>query len=605
MCDPTSDAPHPDVRRIHRAAEGSDPDIAERVRALTDILDEYAPTLAANDQARRNIGNATNPSIWSCLRALWRATADAHADPDQDDAPRLIRLSVSLARFTRNLVAASPTNQQRAFAYEKEIRSLIYHYTSFNATQDANTFPATRMLSQTLSNIVTGNDELAQALWTAYLNLPEEQLVLTRLFASPDPRTVSSAFVLVLNCVHDNARRAEQLVNSPRGPRICITMLDRIATLFEADETSEEGRAFDIGCEIFGRVIEEGLAAELFTRLAVEGEVITPHQTTLLKLIDSHLHGSQHAHAIALSGRQVTDGRSPLFDVLTRAFFALSTHVQDAIQRAIGPGRVPPAQVEGGSYPPPGSGHGSDSSEPPPLQNLDLLLPKVCEALVLVSQCLTTVALRAEEAAGQQPGGSVSPLEEAGAQATPKELLVAATNESGQGLVESLIETLRLIDAFVPRITYGKVVKRPAPPDGIEALGRSEEAPSDANSSTSTNMGTGRGATIGGADSSGSLLTEDARAAQGFAHVKRDLVRLLGILASDNRTVQDRARLCGGIPVVMNLCVVDDYNPYLREHAIFALRNLLHKNAENQAVVDAIKPVGKWDEEKVLRDIRS
>ena len=87
----------------------------------------------------------------------------------------------------------------------------------------------------------------------------------------------------------------------------------------------------------------------------------------------------------------------------------------------------------------------------------------------------------------------------------------------------------------------------------------------------------------------------------------------------------------------MNLCVVDDFNPCeccaacdiaveavanarlcacgvgvrlrgrgradMREHAIFALRNLLKGNAENQAVVQAIQPVGRWDEDKVLRDI--
>ncbi|KAJ2987362.1 hypothetical protein NUW54_g9445 [Trametes sanguinea] len=41
-------------------------------------------------------------------------------------------------------------------------------------------------------------------------------------------------------------------------------------------------------------------------------------------------------------------------------------------------------------------------------------------------------------------------------------MLVAATGPSGQGLVEGLI-----VDAFVPRITYGKLVKRPdAPPPG-------------------------------------------------------------------------------------------------------------------------------------------
>ena len=42
----------------------------------------------------------------------------------------------------------------------------------------------------------------------------------------------------------------------------------------------------------------------------------------------------------------------------------------------------------------------------------------------------------------------------------------------------------------------------------------------------------------------------------------------------------------------------------LREHAIFALRNLLDRNLENQAVVDAVKPVGRWDENKVLQELR-
>jgi Spinocerebellar ataxia type 10 protein domain len=47
----------------------------------------------------------------------------------------------------------------------------------------------------------------------------------------------------------------------------------------------------------------------------------------------------------------------------------------------------------------------------------------------------------------------------------------------------------------------------------------------------------------------------------GFAYLKRDLVRLLGILCWRKKYVQDRIRLCGGIPVVMNLCVVDERNP--------------------------------------------
>ena len=47
----------------------------------------------------------------------------------------------------------------------------------------------------------------------------------------------------------------------------------------------------------------------------------------------------------------------------------------------------------------------------------------------------------------------------------------------------------------------------------------------------------------------------------GFSYVKRDLVRLLGALCAGENVVQDRVRACGGIPVVMNLCVVDERNP--------------------------------------------
>ncbi|KAI0658023.1 spinocerebellar ataxia type 10 protein domain-containing protein [Cubamyces menziesii] len=598
MTDPRMHDTSADVRKLYDAAQTFDPDVAEHVQALTDILDEYASILAKSDGARRQLGDSPDPPLWLTLRRLWDITSEAHADPDQDDIPRLINLSISLARFTRNLVAAAPFNQERAFDNERAIRRLIYHYTSFNATQDPATFAATRMLSQALSNIVTGNDTLTQTLWTTYLNLPEEQLVLPRLFASPDARTVSSAFVLVLNCIHDSVHRAELLTTSPRGPRICLTMLDRMASLFEAEESTEEGRAFDIGYEVFKRVIGAGLVAGLYIRLAVHQEVITPHQTTLLKLIDSYLHGSQRAHELALSRRPGAD-RSSLFDVLTETFLALSSYTQNAIQHSLASGDPTPARSENHRVSPDAQEQ-SDAS--PPLQNLDLLLPKVCEALVLVTECLTTVALRAEEAATDAGRPRISSAIETSVntsvsgQPSPKDLLVAATASSGQGLVESLVETLRLVDVFVPRITYGKLVKRPPPP-GSEASPGGQQ----------TNDQQQGHEAIFGQKGDGGDPVEDARkaqVAQAFAHVKRDLVRLLGILASQNRAVQDRVRVCGGIPVVMNLCVVDDYNPYLREHAIFTLRNLLFENVENQAVVDAIKPVGRWDEEKVLRDIR-
>lgn len=83
-------------------------------------------------------------------------------------------------------------------------------------------------------------------------------------------------------------------------------------------------------------------------------------------------------------------------------------------------------------------------------------------------------------------------------------------------------ELLRLLDIFLPRINFGKPVLPPG--------NRHPYPPSE------------HGVT-------------------GFSYLKRDLVRLLGILCHANKAVQDRVRDCGGLLVVMRLCVVDERNP--------------------------------------------
>lgn len=41
----------------------------------------------------------------------------------------------------------------------------------------------------------------------------------------------------------------------------------------------------------------------------------------------------------------------------------------------------------------------------------------------------------------------------------------------------------------------------------------------------------------------------------------------------------------------------------LREHAIFALRNLLQDNVENQRVVQELKPLRDFDKDGILRNL--
>ena len=56
-------------------------------------------------------------------------------------------------------------------------------------------------------------------------------------------------------------------------------------------------------------------------------------------------------------------------------------------------------------------------------------------------------------------------------------------------------------------------------------------------------------------------MEEGINTSTGFSYLKRDLVRLLGVLCHGVKSVQDRVREAGGLPVVMNMCVIDERNP--------------------------------------------
>ena len=221
--------------------------------------------------------------------------------------------------------------------------------------------------------------------------------------------------------------------------------------------------------------------------------------------------------------------------MLANCFFELSKYACIAIERALA---LPPPTV---SYPSPGlsareSENTQESLQLFPPAELDVMLPKVCEALVLVTQCIVTITLGAEE---------MEHIEDQGADGGNNlKTFFNETRSSNRGTVESLIgmyslapdshsltclsslALLRLLDSFLPRINFAKPVVSPTSTQGTP---------------TPTQQSTADGT--------------------GFQYLKRDLVRLLGVLCHGRKAVQDRARDCGGIEVVMNLCVIDERNP--------------------------------------------
>ncbi|RHZ79030.1 hypothetical protein Glove_152g14 [Diversispora epigaea] len=78
----------------------------------------------------------------------------------------------------------------------------------------------------------------------------------------------------------------------------------------------------------------------------------------------------------------------------------------------------------------------------------------------------------------------------------------------------------------------------------------------------------------------------------GFSHIKREIIKIIGNMSYENKIVQEEVRKMGGIPLILNQCNIDDNNPYIREYAILALRNLLIDNLDNQKLIKELETIG-------------
>ncbi|KAF8661318.1 hypothetical protein AX16_001415 [Volvariella volvacea WC 439] len=515
------------------------------------ILENLASELARNQAYRVLLGEQSG--LWVDLRRLWRDLARAQltfwdaADSDDDHAREeeenkqinLRNWLVSVAKFTRNLVAGTSSNQNLAFENEPDIRRLLHYYTSWSAMEDAESVNVARLLTQALSNLVTANDILISKLWDTYVGLPEDQMVLIRLLGSPDERTLLTTLVFTLNCIHEKQERIQKLVRTPNGIRVCVYILDNMVKLHEAEEGTSGAEAFDVGYNIICHIIESGLVPELYQAFTMPGEIITPHQTTLFKLVDSYLQ-STPLSGLKLDKAPTLNIHLNLMTILTSTFFSLALYAQSTVRRSLGHDTSARPR---GSQPSTASPQKAQQDKLIPAE-LDMMLPKACETLVLVTQCITSIALQAEE----HRTGISSFVKD-----NPKDYFNSARS-SNRSVAEHIIELLRLLDLFLPKIQFGKPVSKP----GQANMPIYPNAPPDTS---------------------------------GFTYLKRDLVRLLGVLCFKDCGVQDSVRNCGGVEVIMNMCVIDESNPYLQEHAIFTLHNLLDNNKENQNVVDSIKLV--------------
>lgn len=73
---------------------------------------------------------------------------------------------------------------------------------------------------------------------------------------------------------------------------------------------------------------------------------------------------------------------------------------------------------------------------------------------------------------------------------------------------------------------------------------------------------------------------------------RRDIVAAIGNCTYRRKQVQDEIRQKNGILLLLQQCVSDEENPFLREWGIWSVRNLLEGNAENQQSVAELELQG-------------
>ncbi|EGF83378.1 hypothetical protein BATDEDRAFT_84926 [Batrachochytrium dendrobatidis JAM81] len=74
-----------------------------------------------------------------------------------------------------------------------------------------------------------------------------------------------------------------------------------------------------------------------------------------------------------------------------------------------------------------------------------------------------------------------------------------------------------------------------------------------------------------------------------FFMIRCDIMKVIANITYTSQQAQNEIRMCDGIPLVLSNCVIDDLNPYLREYALFAVRNLTKNNRENQMLIASLE----------------
>lgn len=150
----------------------------------------------------------------------------------------------------------------------------------------------------------------------------------------------------------------------------------------------------------------------------------------------------------------------------------------------------------------------------------DARLPSILAGLVLATEALSAITI-AVQGRAEEAKRSNTPVDGGGDEVMVEEM------KGGDSVIEPLVKVLAAANDFMPRIKPAQ----PKPEASITPIGDDGQ------------------------------IQDGPDVELEFLKVKRDLVRLLGVLAYNDTAVGDAVRAAGGVQLVLSLCETDERNP--------------------------------------------
>ncbi|CAD6890726.1 unnamed protein product [Tilletia laevis] len=613
------------------------PDVPRPSAQIKQLTSEFAPQ---DSELRSQLASSSSEEgsdlASELATGLFRLAArsiprNAESSSRKIDAlPEDIEISTFALRLARNIVAGCQDLQDIFWRRIEILDPVLSFITAFAQVHDEIYRPLTRAAVQLLSNLLMANEKVQAAFWARYVDkgsaeLGETQLIL-RLLASSDHGTLVATMLILLTCCRASHERSRQLATSS----VCRPVLEMLLSILEqsfrdfAEATHDASSSpieeldelssmtYSLFSHLFARQLFGPMLINVTPATSQDGdEEFVPHnpvnasQRTLLGLFDAYIYAGAEDYGSSLqteSSQDFTDA-----DALISTFVRLGTHLRSAMTQL-------PRQASPGS----GSSEGAVSSNP----SFDArTLIGVPQAIVLLVQCMSEWMVlsskRLDEA--KEEGISSTDLKEPAVLAgcylldrkrqLAKEGLRSVDLDSADPLANQDLDPDDPIGVAISLLREAAAVfpaESPFKNSNPQNAAPSSTIPTEApEGHVLSHTGTSSLLAQSSAAAASQLENAGGPGKIAFAYLKRELVRFVGIVSfveargasnadkAGVRDVQDYVRAMGGLYVVLGLTQLDELNPYIREHAVFAMRNLL---AGNQASQDMIARLRKVDD---------